>query len=415
MLFRRKREKRSYTLQDEALAKMLGVELDGISSDKAREATFFTCLRILTDTVSKLPLKIHRETNNGVEKANNHYLYSLIKLRPNKYMSASDFWKSVEFNRSYFGHAVVLINTLNNGKVEGLYPLDMSKVTIWYDNVGLIGKDKGLWYVYNDGEVEYKLRSDEVLHFKGMTRDGITGMSVKDYLKTTVENSQYGSDYVNRHFKGGLSATGLLQYTGDIKEEGVNNLKARFEKMATGMDNVGKILPLPIGFNFSTITNTMADSQFLELNQLTIRQIAGAFGIKMHMVNDMSSATYSNISEQMEEFYRDTLHPILTMYEQELTYKLFTSTEIMQGYFMQFNVDAMLRTSLKERYEAYGIGIDKGFLKPNEARAKEDMSNADGGDQLIVNGTYVPLNKVGMHSDNFEAPAPEGGEDSEKE
>lgn len=410
-LKRKKRELRgSYTLQDAALAEMLGITIDGMSAEKAREATYFTCMRILTDTMSKLPLKVHKASDNGVEEQHRHYLTTKLALRPNPLMSASDFWKSVEFYRDDVGHSVVFIER-TNGLVENLYPLPMERVTIWIDDAGIIGKgEKAMWYQYHDGTNDHILFPEDVLHFKGMTRDGLTGMSIKDYLRTTIENAQAGSDYVNKYFKGGLTAKGLLQYTTDIDPLNVTRLKKRFEDMSTGMDNVGKILPVPLGFTFNTINSTMVDSQFLELNQLSIRQIAAAFGIKMHQVNDMSDSKYANITEQMDEFYRDTLHPILTMYEQELTYKLLLDEEIKAGFFLQFNVDVMLRTSLKERYEAYKLAIEGSFMKPNEARKKENMPPAPGGDQLIANGTYQPLDKVGMAYETPKEPALKGGE-----
>lgn len=407
MLFR-KSERRSYTLQDEELAKLLGIEIDGISSNKARDATYFTCLRILSDTVSKLPLKLYKETDNGTEKANQHYLYSRLKLRPNKNMSSSDFWKYIEWQRNDYGHAVVVISTQPNGLIDGLHPLSMKNVTIFVDNAGVISKDFAVWYVYTDGVKEYKFKSDEVLHFKGMTPDGITGMAVKDYLKTTIENIQYGTQYVNSYFKGGLSASAVLQYTGDINDPSkVNKIKQRFESMATGMNNVGKIIPVPPEYKLSTISSSMADAQFFETMNLSIRQIAAAFGIKQHQLNDLSGAKFNNVQQQNEEFYRDTLQSILNMYEQELTYKLLTQKEMDAGMFFQFNVDSLLRTDLKTRYEAYGLGIDKGFLTPNEVRAKEDMPKYEGADKLIVNGTMQPLDSVGMAYAN---PPSEGGE-----
>lgn len=378
-----------------ALAKALNIDLEGMNKSKLSEATYFTCIRILTDTLSKLPLKLYKETSEGTQKDAEHYLYKLLKTRPNKNMSASDFWKTVEFQRNHWGNSVVVIETLPNGKVAGLHPLNMAYTTIWIDDKQIIGKDSSIWYVYNHNGKEYKFRSEEVLHFKAFTPNGLEGVPVRKYLLSTIENLQYGTEYVNSFFSGGLSAKGLLQYTGDIAPEDVRKMKRRFEEMATGMRNVGKIFPVPPGFQFSTLNTTMADAQFLELNSLSIRQIASAFGIKQHMVNDLTGAKFNNVQQQNEEFYRDTLHPIFTMFEQELTYKLLTRDEVEQGYFFQFNVDAILRTTLKERYEAYGIGIDKGFLMPNEARAREDMPFVDGGDFLFVNGGLQKMVDVG--------------------
>ena len=139
----------------------------------------------------------------------------------------------------------------------------------------------------------------------------------------------------------------------------------------------------------------MADAQFLENTELTIRQIAAAFGIKMHQLNDLERATHTNISEQQRQFYIDTLMAILTMYEQELTYKLLLDSELNKGYYCKFNVDAITRADIKTRYEAYRIGVQGGFLKPNEVRAREEMESAEGGDVLLVNGNMVPITEAG--------------------
>src|SRR5690606_24990440 len=148
-------------------------------------------------------------------------------------------------------------------------------------------------------------------------------------------------------------------------------------------------------YKFEPIALTLQDAQFLENTQLTIRQIAAAFGIKMHQLNDLSRATYNNTTEQQKEFYTDTLQPILTGYEQELTYKLFLDEEIENGFFVRFNADAILRADIKSRYDAYRLAIQSGFLTPNEVRELEEREPKEGGDQLIVNGNMVPLTEVG--------------------
>lgn len=408
MLFRRNKEERelvTYTLKDEEFAKFLGIEIDGVSSDKMKEATYYTCMRILCESVSKLPLKLHQETEDGVAKATDHYLYNILKLRPNPYMSTSTFWKFVEFQRNEYGHSVVYVDTVKRGRhagrVKALYPLNMNFVEVWIDDAGLIGNDKGaLWYVYNDQNgTELKVKDENALHFMGgLTGDGLMGMSVKDYLKTLIENAQSGQSFVNNYFKNGLFAKGLLQYTGDISQDKSELMRQKFEQMANGVKNAGRILPVPLGFSFETINNTMADSQFLELNQLTIQQIAAAFGVKMHQINSLERATHTNIYEQQREFYVDTLQPILTMYEQELTHKLLTEKEKKQGYFFKFNVDSILRSSPKERAEYLKIMREAGFITTNEGRLKEDYPRIDhkNADTPIMNGNAIPLDMVGQ-------------------
>lgn len=164
--------------------------------------------------------------------------------------------------------------------------------------------------------------------------------------------------------------------------------------MAAGLKSAHRVALLPIGYQFQPLELSMTDAQFLETAQLTARQIANAFGVKMHQLNDLSRATHTNVTEQQKAFYQDTLQAILTQYEQELTYKLFTPSEIEQGYYVKFVVDSILRSDIKTRYEAYRVGIQGGFLKPNEVRAWEELPAEPGGDVLLVNQAMTSLTSV---------------------
>lgn len=399
--FKEIRNMRTYTWDDAEFAKLLGVEDSDLSNDKMKEATYWACMRILCDSISSLPLKLYKESNEGTVIAREHYLYNLLKLRPNKLMSSSTFWKVVEFNRNEYGHSIVYIDTQktgrNAGKVLGLYPFDMNSISILVDDKGILGRTNSIWYIYSDNSgKEYKLTNDEVLHFFGMTNDGIQGMAVKDYLRTIIENSQSGQGYINKYFKGGLFAKGILTYTGDISPENQVKMKERFERMATGIKNSGSILPVPLGFDFKTINTSMSDAQFLQLNQLSVKQIANGFGIKSHQLNDLERSTHTNIEHQQRDFYVSTLMSILNMYEQELTYKLLLDKEISKGYFFRFNVDAILRGNFMDQINALSKAVGSGLYTPNEGRDKLDLPRKEGGDILITNGNSIPMTMVGQ-------------------
>lgn len=385
-----------YSMSDQQFLERLGLTPQGMSAPALNEATYFTCLRILSDNVSMLPLKTYKYEEEREKLATEHYLYPLLALRPNANMSAVDFWRFIEFQRNHEGHAVVVINRLPNGKVEGLYPVPTGSVQIWVDDIAEFSPGREVWYIVSaaDGK-QYKLRSDEVLHFKNMTQDGITGMAVRHYLKDLIGSAGSAGRYANQFFGEGLSVGGVLQYTGDLDKEGMLKMKRRFEAMATGIENAGKILPVPLGFNFQTIRSTMVDADFLNINQYHARQIAAAFGIQPHHLNDLSGSKYNAVEVLNDGFYRQTLLPILTNYEQEIAFKLLTTQERDRGMNVKFNVDALLRASLTDRYEAYRIGIAAGFLTPNEARMKENMPSMDGADVLLVNGSYTPIQHAG--------------------
>lgn len=374
-------------------------ELNINGKNSLKEITIYTCIKILAETMSKLPLKVFQD-NNGTRKATEHYLYNMLKLRPNPYMSASDFWKCIETQRNIYGNAYVWIDRAkagrNAGKLLGLYPLDSSKMKIYVDDVGLLSGTNKIWYVYTDNlGHQYRIEYTDLLHFKGITSDGIAGINPIETLKNNVENAKSSSLFLNNSYKNGMQTKGIIQYVGELNSKAEQTFRDKFEQMSNGLSNANKVSLLPIGYQYQPIALSMVDSQFIENTNLTIRQITAAYGVKLHQVNDLQKASYASTSEANREFYTDTLLGILNMYEQELVYKLFTIQEVNQGYYFKFNADVILRGDIKTRYEAYRTGLQAGFITANEVRALEEMEPKEGGDQLLVNGTMTPITQAG--------------------
>ncbi|MBW7475942.1 phage portal protein [Paenibacillus oenotherae] len=398
-----KRETVELNVDDRRLLEMFGIDPDSINV-KGKAAlkidTVYACVRIRSESVAKLPLKVHQEDENGIQKPAKHQLHQLLRLRPNPYMSAFDFWKCIEAQSCLYGNAYASIEYDRRGRVVGLWPMDAARVKIIVDNdtaaSGIVTNQSSVAYEVNLGAEQRKLMPHDVLHFKsGLTLDGIVGLSPLDLLKGTLENAASANKFVNNFYKQGLQAKGIIQYVGELDEKAKRNFRDKFESMSSGLNNSHRVALMPVGYQFVPIALNMHDAQFLENNQLTIRQIAAAYGIKMHQLNDLTRATHTNVAEQQKEFYTDTLQPILTCYEQEMTWKLLLDDELDAGYYLRFNVDAILRGDLKSRYEAYRIGVQGGFLAPNEARAKEELPPKEGGDQLLVNGSMVPIIDAG--------------------
>ena len=98
-------------------------------------------------------------------------------------------------------------------------------------------------------------------------------------LKSTVENAGAASQYLNNSFKTGLQTKGIIHYVGDLNR-GSRVFREKFEQMASGLKNANRVSLLPIGYQFQPLSLTMADAQFIENTQLTVKQIAAAFGVK---------------------------------------------------------------------------------------------------------------------------------------
>lgn len=394
------------SINDRRLLEMLGIDPDEVSVRGKRglnEATVYACVKILSESVSKLPLKIHQESEKGTRKATDHYLYRLLKTRPNPLMTSAHMFGALEAQRNLYGNSVAWMEPdRRNGRVKSIWPLDMEHVTIVVDEKGVLGTPERVWYVVNVDGQEYKLRPDEVLHFRTFTLDGLVGVAPLDKLRSVIEIGAQGTSYLNSFFKQGLTARGIVQYVGDLDPARQKEFVRRFESMASGLKNAHRVVPMPLGFQYQPLAHTLADAQFLENTQFTVRQIANAFGVKMHQLNDLERSTHTNIEQQQKHFYVDTLQTILTAYEQEMDDRLFLEGERSAGYYVKFNVDSMVRSDIKTRYEAYRIGIHGGFIAPNEARALEDMPPVEGGDEPVIGKGMIPLSQLAKGGDTVE-------------
>ncbi|HBI7094616.1 TPA: phage portal protein [Clostridium perfringens] len=383
------------SLSDSNFWEKFGIKLGfSISGKKAlKENTVYICTKIRAESIGKLSLKVYKER----EEYKEHELYYLLKYKPNPLMNSINFWKCIEAQRTLKGNAYAYIERNKKGQVTGIYPIDSDNVTKVIDDNNFLSSLSKVWYIVTDNKgIKHKLYSDEILHFIGdITLDGLIGIAPLEYLKCTVENGRATQEFVNKFFKNGLSTKGVIQYVGDLDEKAKRTFRKEFESMSNGLENAHSVSLLPLGYQFQPLSLSMADAQFLENSKLTKREIAAAFGMKSYHLNDLERATFNNLTEQQKDFYITTLQPSLTNYEQEMQDKLFSQYETLKDVRVEFNVDTILRSDIKTRYESYRIGIQSGFLSPNEVRKKENLPAKEGGDELLANGNMIPIIMAG--------------------
>ncbi|XZK28617.1 phage portal protein [Clostridium perfringens] len=383
------------SLSDSNFWEKFGIKLGfSISGKKAlKENTVYICTKIRAESIGKLSLKVYKER----EEYKEHELYYILKYKPNPLMNSINFWKCIEAQRTLKGNAYAYIERNKKGQVTGIYPINSDNVTKVIDDNNFLSSLSKVWYIVIDNKgIKHKLYSDEILHFIGdITLDGLIGIAPLDYLKCTVENGRATQEFVNKFFKNGLSTKGVIQYVGDLDEKAKRTFRKEFESMNNGLENAHSVSLLPLGYQFQPLSLSMADAQFLENSKLTKREIAAAFGMKSYHLNDLERATFNNLTEQQKDFYITTLQPSLTNYEQEMQDKLFSQYETLKDVRVEFNVDTILRSDIKTRYESYRIGIQSGFLSPNEVRKKENLPAKEGGDELLANGNMIPIIMAG--------------------
>lgn len=392
---------KNYAMQQ--LIDFLG--LQGTKENALSEATYFACLKVLSESVGKLPLKLLKhDKNGGVVTARGHPLYFTLHDRPNPYMTSTTFWSTMEQNRNHYGDAYAWIK--GAGTKTSLWILPSNEVEIWYDDQKILSDVPDIYYIYSHGGKLYKFSSVQIIHLKTSNSfDGIKGIPVREQLKTTVTGNIKAQKMLNQMYKSGFTAKAVVQYTADLSEENRKKFKEKIEDFAgSDLDDkeVKSIIPIPFGTNLTPLNIKLADNQFIEVKKYSALQIASAFGIKPNQIGDYEKSSYASSEAQQLSFYVDTMLYILKQYEEELNYKLLSREEIDNGYYFKFNVAVILRADLKTQIETLSQAVANFIYTPNEARALLDKPSLPGGDKLLGNGASIPVELAGSQYTNLE-------------
>lgn len=393
------------SLNERALLEWLGIDPEQRRSE-VNEITYYTCLKMLAETMGKLPLKYYRETEGGRIRADPDEAARVLTMSPNPYMTPTTFWTTTEMNCQHYGNAFIWLRTGIEGRKKyggtfrlyDAWPLHPQSISVLVDDRGYFGREGAIYYEYCDPKSgkDYIFRSEEILHFKTwFSTDGILGKSVREILKATIEGASNAQVYMNSLYASGLSQTVILQYAGDLDKTRREAIKKKFADDLKGKGVAGRVIPIPVGLTVQPIKMSMAEAEFAQLRKYTALQIAGAFGVKPDQINNLEKSSYSSSEAQQLSFLVDTVAVRLKSYEEEINRKVLTPRQVKEGYYYKFNEKAALRTDSATQMDVLTKAVSNGVYTANEARDKLDLPAREGGDELIVNGSMVRLSDVG--------------------
>ncbi len=399
---------KSATTESERLALNQLLEFLGVHDTDATalsEATYFACLKVLSESIGKLPLKLQQFTpEHGIRVAREHPYYRMLNERPNRYMTASVFWSTIELCRNHFGNGYAWIDTRDPQKPQ-LWPIDPNKVQVWYDNVCRLADVPDVYYRVSTPQGVIVFGSEDVLHFKSHnTVDGLVGVSVREQLAGTIKGNAKAQAYINKLYESGMTAKAVLQYTGGLSDANVEVLRQGMERYVKGDLKRGleNIIPVPVGMSLTPLNMKLADSQFVEIKQYTALQIASAFGVKPYQVGDYTKSSYASAEAQQLSFLVDTLLYNVKQYEEEIGYKLLSDAEEAGGYHAKFNTAVILRADQQTQINTLSAAVSNFLMTPNEARERLDLPSKPGGDQLLGNGASIPVQYTGAQYINID-------------
>ena len=355
-----------------------------VSADAAlRLAAVYACVRILSETMASLPIVIYRtRPDGGKDRIKDHWLYHRLARTPNRYQNPFEWREMLQGHLTLRGNAFCQILANAKGEITELLPIHPDRVKL-----EMLTNGDYRYRISQAGGTELILPRGEVWHLRGLSSDGLLGMSPIELARESLGMALAAQDYGARFFANDAKPTGgWIEFPGNFKDAEAKRVFRESYQQAQAGANRGKVLVLENGMKFHEVGVTNKDAQFLELRKFQITDIARLFRVPPHMIADLDRATFSNIEQQSLEFVMHTMTPWAERWEAAIGRDLIFDSEALE---VEFDFSNLMRGDVASRSAYYQSGIQNGWLTRNEARAAENLNPIAGLEQPLR-----PLNMV---------------------
>lgn len=357
-----------------------------------RVSSVFSCVRVVSEDLAKLPLLTYRRSTGGKERATDHWLYRLLHDEPNAFQTAYEFRRMMQAHVELWGNAYAF-KTVVRGEVRELLP-----VAPWRVQVEQFPDWRLVYHVAMPDGSTLPVPPDRIFHLPGLAFDGASGLSVISYQRETVGLALQLVRHGARLFKNGAQVGMVLEHPENISPAALSNLKKSFEERYAGVDNAHKTLLLEEGMKAAKVGLTSEEAQFLESRKFSRSEIAGFFRVPPHKIGDLERATFSNIEHQGTEYVVDALMPRAVAWESRILKSLVPPAERAVLYSAHL-FNALVRGDLTTRTSAYQRAVLTGWMSRNEVRELEDLNDGPEALDEFLDPTTMAQSQKGATTD----------------
>lgn len=370
-------------------------------SNALESPTVLACVMALAGDVGQMPLKFFRRLDRGKELAADHPLYFLLHQEANPEMTAGVFLETLMGHLLTWGNAYAEIEWGDDGYPAALWPLLPDRMRVYREQ-------NELHYEYRpDGVKAVPLAANQVLHIPGLSYDGVIGYSPIRLAMQTLSGDRAAAEFGWKFFANGARPGVVLKHPGKLSADAAGRIRQSWNDLYGGVQNAHRAAVLEEGMDIATLGIPPEEAQFLQTRQFTRREIAAIYQVPLQRIGDTETATYASAAQFSEDYVKFSLNRWLGRIEKAVAARLLLREEKRQ-YLVEFERDALIITQTPERFQAYGIALQNGWMTRNEVRALENLNPLPGGDDL-----FVPLNMARVDDEESAAPPEIAEEDTE--
>ena len=350
-----------------------------VTADLAMQlSAVYACMRIISSQFASLPFVLYRDKpNGGKEKIKDHPIYTLLAKRPNQFQNAFEWREMMAGHLILRGNAFNLMQVDGKGAITALLPLHPDRIKIQVQPNG----NYAYQYTQLDGSQVMYTRG-EIWHIRGLSSDGIVGMSVIAMARNSIAGAISAQDCSARFFANDARpSSGWVEMPNKFPDKDARDKFRESLHDAMSGINKGKLAVLEFGMKYHEIGVSNDDAQFLETRQFQVNDIARWFGVPPHKIADLSRSTNNNIEQQALEFVQDCLGPMAERWEASIEAELLLDSENLE---CEFSFSQLMRGDSAARTLYYNGGINGGWLTRNEARIAENLDPLPGLDKPLL-------------------------------
>ena len=313
---------------------------------------------LISGMIASMPIKLYKYIDKRVESRDDDPRVKFLNGDTGDTLDAYQMKKAMveDYLLGRGGYAYI---RRNRNDVTGLFYTKEIYVSA-IPNFKPIFKD---FYIIVEGQTYQKY---EFLKLLRNTKDGATGIGLTQEVGTALETAFNTLLYQLNIVKSGGNKKGFLKSQRKLGQEEINVLKQAWNNLYA--NNTENVVVLNNGLEFQEASNSSVEMQLNESKKTLQNEINNIFHI------------YPN------DFYRtfkEAIYPIIRAFTTALNKDLLLEKEKNKMFF-EFDVKEILKANVKERYEAYKIAKETGWITLNEIRKEENMNYVEGLDVINV-------------------------------
>lgn len=355
-----------------------------------REYAVRIVVDFITRNIASLPFKVYEKDSNGDPREVHDGALADLMARPSRVAGMSRYRFIAALLRDMLIDDRWLCRLTYEDR-SGRFELRRIPPDKWAMHVNGLGEPVSVRIGDTTGmRVTVRLPDPSVVMDVGYL-DGLGQCSpIVDVLRPLLAEARAMEDYRKKLASNGAQVPAYVYRPKEMPWETQEDYDAFTQSLraySKGGGSEGMWPTLKDGMEIRTLDNLFkpVDMNDLEARDRISIAVANAFQISPENLG-LREGTNSNIAAYKEKLWNVELMPYLVALEEALNLTLPAAVGEPDHY-IKANIDAKLRGTMSEQYQALSTATGRPFMTTNQARRILDMPAIDGGDELIT-----PLN-----------------------